>query len=108
MRSLAAFLLLEVMDKEVGIPGLWISALILGAAGFFLARRRWWWAVPILALLAFSAVGIWAEWTDPFVGPGIAAEAGSRYPVHLVASTSLAVSLILVGLITRRQHPNER
>ena len=93
------FLLLEVMDKESSILSFWVSAFVVGGVGFFLARRRWWWVLPVLALLAFSFIGTWMEWKDPFVGPAIAQEAGPRYPIHLIASTSVAAGLTLAGLI---------
>ena len=91
--------MLEVMDKEPSIASFWISALVLGGVGFVLARRRWWWALPVLALLAAAFAGTWAEWTDPFVGPAIAAEAGRAYPYHLLASTALAAGLTVIGMV---------
>ena len=98
-----SLLALEVMDKEPGIPGFWISAVVLGGVGYFLARRRWWWAVPILVVLAFSTWGVWSEWTDPVVGPAIAAEAGAWYPYHLIASALLAAGLTLAGVWRARR-----
>ena len=103
MRLLLALALLEVMDKEPGIISFWLSALVLGGAGFLLARRRWWYAVPILASLALGFVATWGEWTDPFVGPAIASEAGASYPYHLIASTLLAAVLTVAGMFWRRR-----
>ena len=97
------FALLEVMDKESSILSFWVSAFVVGGVGFLLARRRWWWVLPVLALLAFSFIGTWMEWTDPFVGPAIAREAGPRYPVHLIASTVVAAGLTLAGLIRAKR-----
>ena len=93
----------EVMDKEPGILGFWVAALVLGGIGYVLARRRWWWAVPILALLALGFVGTWGEWTDPYVGPAIANEAGRFYPYHLSASTVFAAGLTLFGMTRPRR-----
>jgi hypothetical protein len=39
MRSFHALALIEVMDKEPSVLALWLSAIVLGGAGFFLARR---------------------------------------------------------------------
>jgi hypothetical protein len=103
MRLLLALALLEVMDKEPGIVGVYVGAAVLGSAGFLLARRRWWYALPILTLLAVSFMGTWAEWTDPYVGPAIASEAGAWYPYHLIASTVIAVVLTGVGMLWRRR-----
>ena len=96
------------MDKEPGATAFWVSAVLWGAIGYFLARRRRWWAVPALVLLAASFAGTWAEWTDPFVGPAIAVEAGRLYPYHLVASTLLAAVLTIVGMVRRTKQPNDR
>lgn len=100
--------LLKVMDKEPGITAFWVSAVVWGALGYLLARRRRWWAVPILGLLALSFAAVWSEWSDPFVGPAIVVEAGRLYPYHLIASTLLAAGLTIVGMVRRREQPNER
>jgi hypothetical protein len=103
MTTFNALALLEVMDKEPGILGFWISAIVLGGLGFSLARRRWWWAAPIIILIVIGFLGTWDEWTDPFVGPAIAREAGRSYPFHLIASTSLACAVIILGMIRPRR-----
>jgi hypothetical protein len=103
MQPFAVLALLEVMDKEPGILGFWLSAIVLGAIGFAAARRRWWWSLPILALLAVGFVATWSEWTDPFVGPAIAHEAGRFYPYHLVVSTVLATTFTVAGMILPRK-----
>ena len=103
MKVFYALALIEVMDKEPGIIGFWVSAIVLGIVGFYLARRRWWWAVPILMLLAIGFIGTWGEWTDPLVGPAIAQEAGRFYPFHLVASTTLAGGAIILGMLRPRR-----
>jgi hypothetical protein len=105
VRPLLFLALLEVMDKEPGIIGFWIGAIVLGALGFQLARRRWWWALPVLALLSVSVSATWGEWTDPWVGPAIAAEAGRWYPYHLFASAALATGLTIVGMVRGRRAP---
>lgn len=94
---------IEVMDKEPGILGFWLGALVLGSVGFMLARRRWWWAVPVVVLIVIGFLGTWAEWTDPFVGPAIAKEAGTSYPTHLIASTVLACGVIVLGMLRPRR-----
>ncbi len=99
MHHALALVLLEVMDKEPGITGFWASAAVLGILGYLLARRRWWWALPILVLLTASFIGTWSEWTDPFVGPAIAVEAGRFYGYHLIASTMLAAGATVAGMV---------
>jgi hypothetical protein len=103
MRLLLGLALLEVMDKEPGIIAFWLSALVLGGAGFLLAHQRWWYALPILAILAVGFVATWTEWTDPYVGPAIASEAGASYPYHLIASTLLGAALTGAGMLWRRR-----
>jgi hypothetical protein len=103
MHLLLALALLEVMDKEPGVLGFYVTAAVLGGIGFFLARRRWWYAVSVLALLAISFWATWGEWTDPYVGPAIATKAGAWYPYHLIASMVLAVALTLAGMLWRRR-----
>ena len=103
-----SFALLEAMDKEPGVTAFWVSAVLWGAIGHSLARRRRWWAAPVLVLLAISFAAVWSEWTDPFVGPAIAVEAGRFYPYHLIASTLLAATLTVAGMVRRTEQPNER
>jgi len=103
LRSLYALTLIEVMDKEPHILTLWLSAIVLGSAGFFLARRRWWWGLPVLIMLAVSFITTWSDWTDSFVGAAIAREAGRFYPDNLVASTILAGTATIVGMIRPRR-----
>ena len=94
---------LEVMDKEPSILSFWVSGLVWGGLGFLLARRRWWWSTPVVVIFAASALGVWSEWTDPFVGPAIAEEAGRLYFYHFVASALLASGLIIAGAVVGRR-----
>ena len=50
--------LLEVMDKEASVTDLWVSAVVIGVGGFFLARYRYWLVAPVLA---FALLGAWAH-----------------------------------------------
>jgi hypothetical protein len=91
-------LLLEVMDKEPTILGLWLGGVTLGFLAFLAARWRRWAALPFLAIALLSAAAVWMELRDPFVGPAILREAGRSYPWHLAISTGIAAVLALAGM----------
>jgi hypothetical protein len=95
--------LLEVMDKESGIAGFWLSAAVIGTAGYLAGRWRWWAGIPFLVALLLGALGPWTEWRDPFVGPAIAREAGASYPDHLGASMLAGSAATLAGMLRRRR-----
>lgn len=105
--------LLEVMDKEPTVPGMWIGALVFGGAAVLLARRSVVAALCVTALVVLAAVGRHEELTDPYVGPAIRREAGDAYFVHDYMSTALALALcagaVGWGIVRRvRTHADER
>ena len=95
-------MMLEVMDKELTVRGMWSTCLVVGALGFLAGRWRRWAAVPFAAYLMFVAYGVIAELRDPYVGPDIIAETGCCYRQRLLASVSVGVILIEGGLWRRR------
>jgi len=102
---LSLTLILEVMDKEVGVPTMWVLAALIGVGGFVACRRRPWAALLLLPLVALSARFQYEEINDPYVGPAILREAGAAYPLHSYASHAVAAALILAGCVvwlTRR------
>ena len=100
-------MLLEVMDKEASVSGMWISGLALGALGYFLARRWRWTSFLFVALGALLLWGTYDEITDPFVGPAILKEAGPLYKWHAIASALAVVCLPLAGAILRGKKSQE-
>lgn len=95
MLSLA---LLEVMDKEPSLPGIWIGAAVSGGLGFWGARRWIWPGVLLLALEGVGLSGMHAELADPFVGPAILAEAGRGYVIQSYAAAWIAIAATAAGL----------
>jgi len=93
----------EVMDKEPASSLIWASAIVAGVVGMQLWRTRWWLGLPasIVATVLFSRV--WAEITDPFVGPAIRAEAGIGYVESAAAATMLVAVLHVLGALHWRR-----
>lgn len=105
--SAPGLVLLEVMDKELTIPQLWVTFLFLGIAAAWLAR---WSVVASLCVGSFivlMAMGQHSELNDPFVGPAILREAGPWYPLHSYAAVAMALAMCLGScawtLVTRRR-----
>ena len=99
--------LLEVMDKEPTLTRIWLTFLALGAVAGLLARRwRWtlWLSVPLFLFFAWAIV---AEFTDPYGGPAIRAEAGWRY-VWLSFVAIGAGALLVIGGAVRRDRASSR
>jgi hypothetical protein len=90
-------ILLEVMDKEPTVLGMWCGAVLWGGLGFVLSKRWWWAAVPFLAFAALGTAAVVSEIHDPFVGPAILQEAGPNYPVHAYVTAAINIALPLVG-----------
>jgi hypothetical protein len=90
--------LLEVMDKEPSLPGIWLGAAVFGALGFFSGRRWIWPGVLLLAFELFAFSGMHAELTDPYVGPAILKEAGRGYVVQSYVAAGLCILATAVGL----------
>jgi hypothetical protein len=103
-------LLLEVMDKEPTVMGMWAFTGIIGVGGFFLSRSWPWTAPLVVALVALNAWGLTMELNDPFVGPAILEEAGTSYPMHAAVTSVIAAALPLLGAvwgIGGRRRPND-
>jgi hypothetical protein len=99
MNSAFSFaVLLEGMDKEPTILGLWFGGVTFGLLAFLAARWRRWAALRFLAVVLLGAAAVWMELRDPFVGPAILREAGRSYPWHLAISTGIASVLALAGM----------
>ncbi|HEX3158946.1 MAG TPA: hypothetical protein VHQ45_10545 [Gemmatimonadaceae bacterium] len=92
-------ILLEVMDKEPGIPALWLWAVGLGALGFAAGRWRRWAALPFVLLITLLSWAMLGELQDPFVGPAMPREAGRSYPWHLTVSAVIGVGLAIAGMV---------
>lgn len=86
-------ILLEVMDKEPSVAGMWFGAAVWGLGGFLLCRRWWWIALAIVPLMLLAAAGLAAEIGDPYVGPAILQEAGPTYPAHAYVTAALMIVL---------------
>jgi hypothetical protein len=97
--------LLEVMDKEPTVLGMWTWGLLLAVCGYA-ACRRWPWAALIFVPL--SLIGTWAvfgEIRDAQVGPAILHEAGPAYPWHAGFSGLVGIALPIAGLVSGRITP---
>jgi hypothetical protein len=92
-------MLLEVMDKEPGLPELWAWFLILGLAGLLLGRYKWWAGLFPAVLIALLAAGHIAELHDPSIGPDILAEAGRGYFVQSYIAIAAALVMSSAGII---------
>jgi hypothetical protein len=107
---LLAILLLEVMDKELSAPGVWLSFLIPGLIGFLLGRRTWWAAIPFVGWNALGAQVQMSELHDPHVGQSIMSEVGRSYFVHSYAAMLISIVLpfagMLIGWNRRKQQRN--
>jgi len=96
MLSLA---LLEVMDKEPSLFGIWVATAGFAGIGFWSARR---WVWPGVLFLAWDALSFWGthdELTDPFVGPAILQEAGKGYVIQSYVAHAISISATAVGLV---------
>ena len=91
--------LLEAMNKEPTILGLWLGALTFGLGAAVAARWRWWASLPFLAILILRATVIWWELQDPFAGPAALREVGVAYRLHFAFSTSLGGLLAVAGIM---------
>jgi len=96
MLSLA---LLEVMDKEPSLPGIWIGTALFGGVGLWSARRWIWPGVLLLAVEALGLSGMHAELTDPQVGPAILREAGHGYVVQSYLGSGVSITATTAGLV---------
>jgi len=96
MLSLA---LLEVMDKEPSLPGIWIGTAVFGGVGLWSARRWIWPGVLLLALEVLALAGTHAELTDPQVGPAILREAGHGYVVQRYIGSGAGIAATAAGLV---------
>jgi hypothetical protein len=105
MLSLA---LLEVMDKEPSLPGIWIGAAIFGGLGFWTGLRWIWPGVLLLVVDLIALSGQHAELADPYVGPAILEEAGRGYVVQSYVASALVITAtvagIVLGVIERKRH----
>jgi hypothetical protein len=97
--AFSVVLLLEVMDKETTVLGMWLGGLSYGGLAFLASRWRRWAALPFLVIILLGAVAVWSELRDPFVGPAILREAGEAYPWHLAVSTAIASALAISGIV---------
>lgn len=98
-------IILEVMDKEPSLPGVWVLNLFLAAFGYLLCRRykrSLLFILPITLLFAYSVL---AELHDPYVGPAILREAGRGYLIQNYMATAVAVLVPCAGALMRRPRP---
>lgn len=95
-----AMALLEVMDKEPSLPGMWICGVGFGALGYWAGRRWFWPAIPVLTLAIFWTYAMHVELTDPWVGPAIVREAGHAYVVQGYFTGFLSIALTMAGMAT--------
>jgi hypothetical protein len=90
-------LVLEVMDKELGLGGMWLATAGLGVVGFALARWRTWTIVPSAIAILVLAGATWSEWTDPAVGRAMRTEAGASYGWQVALAATLALTATVLG-----------
>jgi hypothetical protein len=83
----------EVMDKEPTLAHIWAVALTLGVVGAGAWRWNKWAGCFVSLTAALFAWSIVAEFTDPFVGPAILAEAGR---MHVISGSSAVVTCALL------------
>ena len=83
----------EVMDKEPTLAHIWTVALALGILGAGAWRWNKWAGWPFSLAAALFGWSIVAEFTDPFVGPAILAEAGR---MHVISACSAVVTCALL------------
>ncbi len=96
----------EVMDKEPTRAGLWLTAVVVSAAG--LVAWRWkGWAGAVVSVVGLPWV--WSfhwELVDPWVGPAIRHEAGPEYVRQAYASMMLCtlahVAAMTIWFVLRR------
>jgi hypothetical protein len=105
---LHAFWFLEVMDKELSTPVVWLVFLILGLLGFVLGRRSRLAGLLVIAVIALNAIFQLLELHDPFVGPDILAEAGRSYFVQSYAAIAISFGLAIAGTLVRRDNKNRQ
>jgi hypothetical protein len=94
----AGVILLEVMDKEMSVPQMWIGYLLFGAMALYLAPRSVAWPLGIALWLAVVGWGQALELNDPWVGPAIRREAGEAYVTHSYASLFAGLLLCAAGI----------
>ncbi|HEX8317888.1 hypothetical protein [Longimicrobium sp.] len=94
----AGAILLEVMDKEISIPQMWVGYLLFGALAVYLAPRSIAWPVAIALWLAVVGWGQALELNDLWVGPAIRREAGEVYVTHSYASLIVGLLLCVAGI----------
>ena len=90
-------LLLEVMDKELGLTELWATFIGLGLLSMALARFKRWLGLVILPVIAFFALGQLAELHDLSVGPAIVQEAGQGYVTQSYIAIGIGVLLTITS-----------
>jgi hypothetical protein len=91
----------EVMDKEPTLAHIWTVALALGILGAAAWRWKKWAGWPFSLAAALFAWSIVAEFTDPFVGPAILAEAGRMHIISACSAVVICALLHLAGAIRR-------
>lgn len=97
----AILAVLEVVDKVPTLTRTWLTFLAVGAVGRLIARlwrRSLWGSVPVFLFFAWATV---AQFTDPFVGPAIRAEAGMRYLLISLGATVIGAVLLGTGALPR-------
>lgn len=90
----------EVMDKEMSVSAVWLSAVVGGAIGFIVIHYRWWIGLITLLCFGFFSFGAVAEWYDPHAGPAIGNEAGDRYGIHAWVGLIVVFAAHIAGWIS--------
>ena len=85
--------LAEVGDKEPSVAKIWLVFAVLGFAGALFSRVRWWASLLVLPGVAFCALAVLGEITDPYVGPAIRSELGLSYVMQSIVAIATGVLL---------------